>query len=176
METQPEAKGDAAADLSLSDGSFAPRPFGRYYLLDHHGLLEAFSIDRAKMLLWLVRVEERYKPSNPYHNSTHAADVTAYRDEMLALVRSGVELASGTKARAAALLWRAGERDAVAALLAERAVLGVAEMLAFVRLLDHPRRATQLEAKLARSSSQVAGCALGQWADRQPPDLLSRSL
>ena len=93
------------------------------------------------------------------HIDAHAADVTAYRDEMLALVRSGVELASGTKARAAALLWRAGERDAVAALLAERAVFGVAEMLAFVRLLDNPRRATQLEAKLAHDAMRHAAGA-----------------
>ena len=78
------------------------------------------------------------------HVEAHAADATGYRDEVLSLVRSGVALASGTKARAAALLWRAGERDAVAALLVERAVFGVAEMLAFVRLLDNPRRATQL--------------------------------
>ena len=84
------------------------------------------------------------------HVEAHAADATGYRDEVLSLVRSGVALASGTKARAAALLWRAGERDAVAALLVERAVFGVAEMLAFVRLLDNPRRATQLLTDLRR--------------------------
>ena len=50
------------------------------------------------------------------HVEAHAADATGYRDEVLSLVRSGVALASGTKARAAALLWaveRLGSSDSV---------------------------------------------------------------
>jgi len=46
-----------------------------YYLLDHHGVLEALEIDRPKMLAWLSAVEDSYVTSNPYHNALHAADV-----------------------------------------------------------------------------------------------------
>ena len=68
METQPEAKGDATADLSLSDGSFAPRPFGRYYLLDRiavGGMAEVFlakSFGHAgfEKVLVVKRIRERF--------------------------------------------------------------------------------------------------------------------
>jgi len=54
-----------------------------YFLLEEHGVIENFALDRAKLLAWLSRVEEGYIASNPYHNALHAADVTANMDYFL---------------------------------------------------------------------------------------------
>jgi 3'5'-cyclic nucleotide phosphodiesterase len=40
------------------------------------GLLEKFAIDAATLSNFLEKVEEGYSELQPYHNSTHAADVT----------------------------------------------------------------------------------------------------
>lgn len=44
-------------------------------ILRHHDLLNYFHIDEIKFKLWLHEISEGYFKSNPYHNSTHAADV-----------------------------------------------------------------------------------------------------
>jgi len=49
--------------------------------LQRFGVCEFLSVDEAILFNWLQLVESNYHPSNPYHNSTHAADVmhaTAY--------------------------------------------------------------------------------------------------
>lgn len=44
-------------------------------LLQDQGLLDGWLLDRPVVEAYLTRVESMYKP-NPYHNNTHAADVT----------------------------------------------------------------------------------------------------
>jgi len=49
--------------------------------LERFALLEFLRIDEKVLLNWLQLVETNYHADNPYHNSTHAADVmhaTAY--------------------------------------------------------------------------------------------------
>lgn len=45
-------------------------------LLQKHGLLKAFKISEQVLLNYLAEVEDHYHAEVPYHNSTHAADVT----------------------------------------------------------------------------------------------------
>ncbi|KAK9824073.1 hypothetical protein WJX72_007537 [[Myrmecia] bisecta] len=54
-------------------------------LLEQEGCLEC-KIDRQKAQKFLTAVEAAYQPSNPYHNSTHAADVT---QAAMVLLKSG---------------------------------------------------------------------------------------
>ncbi|KAG2498529.1 hypothetical protein HYH03_003779 [Edaphochlamys debaryana] len=44
-------------------------------LLETYELLDGWLLDRAKVINYLLRVEQEYNP-NSYHNNTHAADVT----------------------------------------------------------------------------------------------------
>lgn len=44
-------------------------------LLEHFKLLEGWKISKAKAMRYLLLAEQQYQP-NPYHNNTHAADVT----------------------------------------------------------------------------------------------------
>ncbi|EFJ51091.1 3'5'-cyclic nucleotide phosphodiesterase [Volvox carteri f. nagariensis] len=44
-------------------------------LLETYELLDGWLLDRAKVVNFLLRVEQEYNP-NSYHNNTHAADVT----------------------------------------------------------------------------------------------------
>ena len=46
-----------------------------YYALSRHGLVEAFEIDLECLSRFLLSLEKTYHKKNPYHNSTHAADV-----------------------------------------------------------------------------------------------------
>ena len=49
--------------------------------LQRFSVIEFFQIDEKVMLNWLQLIESKYHADNPYHNSTHAADVmhaTAY--------------------------------------------------------------------------------------------------
>jgi hypothetical protein len=41
-----------------------------------HDFFEKYRIPESRFRHWLTRVESGYKPSNPYHNAVHAADVT----------------------------------------------------------------------------------------------------
>eukprot|EP01013_Petalomonas_cantuscygni_P006974 TRINITY_DN1842_c0_g1_i1.p1 TRINITY_DN1842_c0_g1~~TRINITY_DN1842_c0_g1_i1.p1 ORF type:complete len:633 (-),score=203.36 TRINITY_DN1842_c0_g1_i1:395-2293(-) len=45
-----------------------------YALLLRYGLFQRFDLDEQRVINWLSQVEAGYQP-NPYHNSTHAADV-----------------------------------------------------------------------------------------------------
>ncbi|KAJ3413736.1 High affinity cAMP-specific 3',5'-cyclic phosphodiesterase 7A [Chytridiales sp. JEL 0842] len=51
-----------------------------YYIGWHvfriHDFFEKFRIPEGRFRHWLTRVESGYKPTNPYHNALHAADVT----------------------------------------------------------------------------------------------------
>ncbi|KAI9144629.1 hypothetical protein BKA69DRAFT_1025594 [Paraphysoderma sedebokerense] len=44
--------------------------------LKRHKLFETFALDHARIQRFLLKIETGYLSSNPYHNATHAADVT----------------------------------------------------------------------------------------------------
>jgi hypothetical protein len=44
-------------------------------VLRHWGLIPFFGLDESKLKAWLAFIESQYIET-PYHNSTHAADVT----------------------------------------------------------------------------------------------------
>merc|ERR1712137_420069 len=46
------------------------------YVFQKHGLCEAFNIAEDKLVHFVNEIEDSYNPTNPYHNNTHAADVT----------------------------------------------------------------------------------------------------
>jgi len=48
----------------------------RVNCIQEHGLLKAFKIADQVLLNYLSSVEDHYHVEVPYHNSTHAADVT----------------------------------------------------------------------------------------------------
>jgi len=54
-----------------------------YFLLEQHGVLDSFEIERSKMLTWLTRIDMGYDKNNAYHNALHAADVCANVDYFL---------------------------------------------------------------------------------------------
>jgi hypothetical protein len=45
------------------------------YLFEELGLIETFSLERAKLQNFLVAIEQGYPDSNPYHNKAHGASV-----------------------------------------------------------------------------------------------------
>jgi high affinity cAMP-specific and IBMX-insensitive 3',5'-cyclic phosphodiesterase 8 len=50
-------------------------------IMTRFNVLEYLKIDQTILVNWLTLMESNYKPTNPYHNSTHASDVlhaTAY--------------------------------------------------------------------------------------------------
>eukprot|EP00727_Mastigamoeba_balamuthi_P012959 m51a1_g8286 3',5'-cyclic-AMP phosphodiesterase, putative (1887) ;mRNA; f:114079-122154 len=63
-----------AFDLTNKLGS--PLKIIGYQLFDHYRLFEVFEIDPAVFQLWICEVEAGYNKENPYHNATHATDVT----------------------------------------------------------------------------------------------------
>lgn len=49
--------------------------------MNRFALCQHLKISESMLVNWLTLMESNYKPSNPYHNSTHASDVlhaTAY--------------------------------------------------------------------------------------------------
>ena len=49
--------------------------------MNRFSLCQHLKISECMLVNWLTLMESNYKPSNPYHNSTHASDVlhaTAY--------------------------------------------------------------------------------------------------
>ncbi len=52
-----------------------PLFFISFALFTRHDLLRKFNISEAKLRRFLTVIEDGYDSSNPYHNSTHAADV-----------------------------------------------------------------------------------------------------
>lgn len=47
-----------------------------YQVLVQRNLLQEFSLDAGTVVRYMSGIEEHYQASNPYHNATHAADVT----------------------------------------------------------------------------------------------------
>jgi len=58
-------------------------------------------------------------------------------------------LSSITKARAAAILWRAGDRSTVKTMLSDYSTMGIVEVLSMVKILDNRRKASRIERKIA---------------------------
>jgi hypothetical protein len=52
-----------------------PLFFVAYTLFQRHDLIKKFGIDDTKLRRFLAIIESGYDNKNPYHNSTHAADV-----------------------------------------------------------------------------------------------------
>jgi hypothetical protein len=74
---------DVACSLLPEPGTGKTATLLCYYLLEQHGVIDALQIERAKILGWLTKIDEGYLPTNPYHNSLHAADVCANIDYFL---------------------------------------------------------------------------------------------
>jgi len=58
------------------------------YMFQSLGLVSDFSIDPAKLMNFLNRLQQHYK-SNPYHNMTHAIDVTQFVYSSLCIEKIG---------------------------------------------------------------------------------------
>jgi len=85
------------------------------------------------------------------HIEAHNSDPGAYAAELLNLIKAGVYLSSVTKARAAALLWRAGDRATVKYMLQDYATMGIVEVLTMVKILDNRRKASRIERTIAKN-------------------------
>lgn len=75
--------------LSLADVSQDPCFELGYYAFTTLGLMELFGLSNQKLRSFLTAVERGYHKENFYHNSLHAADVTA---STIFLIRNGIEL------------------------------------------------------------------------------------
>lgn len=53
-----------------------PLTFVTHHILVKSGVVRGLRLNEAKLLRYLNYVEQTYYPTNPYHNSWHAADVT----------------------------------------------------------------------------------------------------
>jgi len=84
------------------------------------------------------------------HIEAHARNPAAYSSELLALIAAGVTVSSVTKARAAAILWRTGDRTTVKSMLFEKNSMGIIEVLGMVKLLDSGRKASRIEKKISK--------------------------
>ncbi|KAJ3087500.1 High affinity cAMP-specific 3',5'-cyclic phosphodiesterase 7A [Quaeritorhiza haematococci] len=47
-----------------------------WYIFRRYEFFSTFNISEACFKRWITKVERGYRPTNPYHNATHAADVT----------------------------------------------------------------------------------------------------
>mmetsp|Transcript_78590 Transcript_78590/g.118193 ORF Transcript_78590/g.118193 Transcript_78590/m.118193 type:complete len:583 (-) Transcript_78590:91-1839(-) len=83
------------------------------------------------------------------HMKMHKANPAAYASELLNLNATGVSLSAVTKGRAAAVLWRSGDRDSVKSMMSQYSTMGIVEVLTMVKILDSGRKASQLQKKLA---------------------------
>ena len=54
-------------------------------LLQDRGLISAFKLVPKTLVTYLMHVEDHYRYENPYHNSTHAADVAQSSHVLLSL-------------------------------------------------------------------------------------------
>ncbi|KAJ3048826.1 High affinity cAMP-specific 3',5'-cyclic phosphodiesterase 7A, partial [Rhizophlyctis rosea] len=63
------------ADLAKASGGRELYYIG-WYIFRRYNFFETYQINEAKFRHWLAKVESGYRGSNPYHNTTHAADVT----------------------------------------------------------------------------------------------------
>lgn len=68
------------ADISCG----SPLTVLTYKIVESRGLLREFGLKPHQLVNYLRRVEEHYQSANPYHNSTHAADVVQSINVLLA--------------------------------------------------------------------------------------------
>ncbi|KAJ3285755.1 High affinity cAMP-specific 3',5'-cyclic phosphodiesterase 7A [Blyttiomyces sp. JEL0837] len=47
-----------------------------WFVFRRHNIFEQYKMSESRFRHWVARIESGYKPSNPYHNALHAADVT----------------------------------------------------------------------------------------------------
>ncbi|KAJ3115131.1 High affinity cAMP-specific 3',5'-cyclic phosphodiesterase 7A [Phlyctochytrium bullatum] len=47
-----------------------------WYVFRYHDIFLKYNMSEPKFKHWLTKIEQGYKPTNPYHNALHAADVT----------------------------------------------------------------------------------------------------
>mmetsp|Transcript_37827 Transcript_37827/g.77674 ORF Transcript_37827/g.77674 Transcript_37827/m.77674 type:complete len:583 (-) Transcript_37827:40-1788(-) len=85
------------------------------------------------------------------HVDAHARSPAIYSSELLALISAGVSVSSVTKARAAAILWRAGDRATVKSMLFEKSTMGIVEVLGMVKYLDSGRKASRIEKEISKN-------------------------
>jgi len=53
------------------------------YLIEKHGLIKEFALDRPRLVRFLAAVEAGYPETNPYHNRAHAASVLHFTHALL---------------------------------------------------------------------------------------------
>ncbi|KAJ3035521.1 High affinity cAMP-specific 3',5'-cyclic phosphodiesterase 7A [Rhizophlyctis rosea] len=63
------------ADLARASGG-RELYYIAWYIFRRYDFFEKYQINERKFRHWLIKVEGGYRGSNPYHNATHAADVT----------------------------------------------------------------------------------------------------
>jgi len=56
-----------------------------FCLIQERGLTKSFKICPGALVAYLTRVEDHYRQDIPYHNATHAADVTQSSHVLLAM-------------------------------------------------------------------------------------------
>jgi len=54
-----------------------------FYLIEKHGLISHFALDRAKLERFLSEIEDGYPDANQYHNRSHAASVLHFMHAIL---------------------------------------------------------------------------------------------
>ncbi|KAJ3098210.1 High affinity cAMP-specific 3',5'-cyclic phosphodiesterase 7A [Phlyctochytrium planicorne] len=47
-----------------------------WYVFRYHDIFVRYNMSESRFKHWLTKIEQGYKPTNPYHNALHAADVT----------------------------------------------------------------------------------------------------
>ncbi|KAI8845597.1 hypothetical protein BC829DRAFT_363659 [Chytridium lagenaria] len=47
-----------------------------WYVFRYHDMFVKHNMSESRFKHWLTKIEQGYKPTNPYHNALHAADVT----------------------------------------------------------------------------------------------------
>lgn len=91
------------------------------------------------------------------HGAVFAKSPDTYATEAVKLVEKDVGLSSSAKARAGALCWRAGRRDATERVMAGMSVL---EVLSMVKMLDCDRQLRQLDRRLTQVRKRRKRAAL----------------
>mmetsp|Transcript_68054 Transcript_68054/g.141903 ORF Transcript_68054/g.141903 Transcript_68054/m.141903 type:complete len:641 (-) Transcript_68054:126-2048(-) len=84
------------------------------------------------------------------HVDAFKSDPGGYAAELLSLVAAGVSLSSITKARAAAILWRGGDKTTVKKMLGDFNTMGVVEVLSMAKILDSKRKITRIQRTIAK--------------------------
>jgi len=86
--------------LTLSElSNNAPLSTLALYLIEQHGLIKEFSLDRSRLARFLVVIEAGYPETNHYHNRAHAASVLHFMHALL--LHGGIAEATSIAADAA---------------------------------------------------------------------------